>query len=191
MDNRQTRRNALVPLRDAIELYLERQHSVSPLCLQTMADLYCVPVEHIEERLAVATQHNRETRSLGKDRRGTFAILFAGLLPGLLGIASACINAEYSFVQASKVRGCAENAALALVQTQDQDMAAEIAQDNGCQLQNITLTRSPPAISTTGTLTGSITYQPVLWPGSWQVSATISALQAPGPNMLAAVTSIQ
>jgi hypothetical protein len=70
-NNRFTRRNALVPLRDAIELYLDRQHSVSPLCLQTMADLYCVPLQHIEERLAVAAQHKRETESFGRDNNGS------------------------------------------------------------------------------------------------------------------------
>lgn len=64
--NRFTRRNALVPLRDAIDLFIARQETNSPLCLKTMADLYCVPVEHIQERLDVAAQHKRETQSFGQ-----------------------------------------------------------------------------------------------------------------------------
>jgi hypothetical protein len=125
------------------------------------------------------------------DNRGVVSILFAGMLPGLLAIGSASINAEYSFVQGIKVRGCAQAAALALVLTQREHMAWEMAEANGCRLQDISIGNAPPAVTATGTLTATITYQPILWPTPWQVSATATASLPPGPGQLAFITSIK
>ena len=118
-------------------------------------------------------------------QRGSVALMFAGMIGPLLAIGGAAVDAGYSFVQAAKVRGCAENAALALVQA-GRGAAWRIAKANGCRLSSVVLT---PGVPVVGQVTATIRYTPVFWWGG-QATATARAV-GPVPEVsLAGITNL-
>ena len=120
------------------------------------------------------------------------AIMFAGAFSGCIAIGSATLDYELAAVQASHVRDGAMDAALAGCQGGLRAAYAN-ARSNGVRLSGVSLvpgSAGPPYVPAQITLTASIQYQPVFYPGTWSVTATVSAVGA-SPGKLAAVTNIQ
>lgn len=64
-NNRVTRRNALVPIREAVNLLASSERCQH--CISTVAELYGFSIAYIEEQIEEVSRHKRETDVFGAD----------------------------------------------------------------------------------------------------------------------------